>query len=100
MLIAGDYLPIGSIVLLEGGVKRLMVVGVMEAVNVGEEQKEEYDYIGVLYPEGFISASSLLLFNHNQIRKVVHRGYEDEERESFLKRIEQNMKIMEEKTKQ
>lgn len=100
MLAAGEYLPIGSIVLLEGGVKKLMVIGIMEDISVGGEKRNEYDYIGVLYPEGFISAASLLLFNHNQIKKVIHRGFEDDERELFLKRIEQSMIIFEQKGKQ
>ena len=47
-----DLLPIGSIVLLKDGEKRLMINGIMQSDASGNGQ--EYDYLGVLYPEGHI----------------------------------------------
>lgn len=47
-----DLLPVGSIVLLKGGVKKTVIIGVLQ---VSEENPEEmYDYIGVPYPEGYL----------------------------------------------
>ena len=46
-----NLLPIGSVVLLKGGVKRLMIYGVRQT---DKKDNTEYDYIGVLYPEGNI----------------------------------------------
>ena len=80
-----DLLPIGSIVLLKDGEKRLMIDGIMQSNEGGNG--EEYDYLGVLYPEGHIGDQFQYLFNHEDIDKVIFRGYEDEERASFIKKL-------------
>ena len=77
-------LPIGSVVLLEDGEKRLMIYGVKQTE---QETEEEYDYIGVVYPEGNMGQGTQFLFNHDQIKKVYHRGYEDEERKDFIEKL-------------
>ena len=41
-----ELLPIGSVVLLKGGKKRLMVFGVKQKKG---DTGEEFDYIGVIY---------------------------------------------------
>lgn len=79
-----DLLPIGSIILLEGGKKRLMIYGVKQT---NAETGELYDYIGVIYPEGHIGKKGQFLFNHKDIAKVYFRGYEDEEREEFIQKL-------------
>ena len=78
-------LPIGSVVLLEEGTKRLMIFGVKQT---NEDTNIEYDYIGVLYPEGNIGNENQFLFNHEDIKEVVFTGYEDEERFDFLDRLD------------
>lgn len=80
-----ELLPIGSIVLLEGGEKRLMIIGIKQTELSGEEQ--EYDYLGVLYPEGHIGDQFQYLFNHADIKEIVFRGYEDDERNEFLDKL-------------
>ena len=50
---------------------------------------EPYDYIGVLYPEGFISNEYNFLFNHEDINDVVFTGYNNPERESFVEFMQQ-----------
>lgn len=79
-------LPIGSIVLLSGGEKKLMIAGIKQTNANGEG--EEYDYLGVLYPEGNIGEPFQYLFNHEDIKEIVFRGYEDSERIDFLKKLE------------
>lgn len=76
-----ELLPIGSVVLLKEGKKRVMIFGVRQMDSTTEI---EYDYISVLYPEGNMGDGSQFLFNHSDIEKVFFRGYEDEEREDFL----------------
>lgn len=78
-------LPIGTIVRLKDGEKRLMICGVKQTNADGDGK--EYDYLGVLYPEGHIGDDFQYLFNHTDIEEIVFRGYEDEERESFLKKL-------------
>lgn len=80
-----ELLPIGSIVLLKEGEKRLMINGIIQT-DMGET-KQNYDYIGVLYPEGHIGEGFLYLFNHKDISKIIFRGFEDTERVEFLERL-------------
>lgn len=78
-----ELLSIGSIVLLKDGEKRLMINGIMQS----DENGEDYDYLGVLYPEGHIGEGFQYLFNHEDIREVVFRGFEDAERVEFLEKL-------------
>lgn len=79
-----ELLPIGSVVLLANGKKRLMVFGVKQT---DQNTNKEYDYIGVLYPEGNMGEAGQFLFNQSDIDEVFFRGYEDEERESFIENL-------------
>lgn len=80
-----DLLPVGSIVLLKNGEKRLMITGIMQGEIVGLFRKiKTYDYIGVIYPEGYTDDTMQYLFNHDDIVKVLFRGFEDEERVKFI----------------
>lgn len=74
-----NLLPIGSVVLLHNGKKKVMIIGVMQ-----KDKKEVYDYLGVLYPEGNLGPNSQVLFNHENIDEVFFRGYENEERSEFI----------------
>lgn len=80
-----DLLPVGSIVLLNNGTKRLMISGVMQSNASGDGK--EYDYLGVMYPEGHLGEGFQYLFNQEDIQSVVFRGFEDAEREAFLARL-------------
>lgn len=79
-----DLLPIGSVVLLEGGEKRLMIYGVKQSE---QNTQEEYDYIGVVYPEGNMGEGTQFLFNHEQIKEVFFKGFEDDERTVFIDKL-------------
>ena len=83
------FLPIGTVVLIKGGKKRVMITGFCaEAQN--EDDKKTYDYCGVVYPEGVISLDQICLFNHNQIAKIYHMGlYKDYEQREFNKKLHQ-----------
>lgn len=78
-------LPIGTIVLLENGEKKLMVIGIKQTEASGDGK--EYDYLGILYPEGHIGEQFQYLFNHKDIKEIFFRGYEDEEREDFIRKL-------------
>ena len=79
-----SYLPIGSIVLLKGGQKKIMIYGRRQR-RVTDEN--EYDYIACLYPEGNINEDYMYLFNHEDIETVVYRGFSDAEEEAFIDSI-------------
>lgn len=73
--IESHYLPLGSIIILKGGAKRLMVYGRVQKLATGVE----YDYLGCPYPEGFINPEKSFVFNHDAIAEIVHFGFADEE---------------------
>lgn len=70
------YLPIGTVVLLENGKKRVMITGYVCRV---EEENKIFDYSGCLFPEGIITNDKVIVFNHDQIAKIYHLGLVDEE---------------------
>lgn len=76
-----ELLPIGSVVLLKGATKKLVIIGVLQ-VNPSEEKT--YDYLAVPYPEGYIGSDHNFLFQHSDINDVIFCGYTNPEREVFL----------------
>lgn len=80
------YLPIGTVVILKEATKSIMITGYLQK-EVGQNNRF-YDYVGCLYPEGYIAANKNLLFDHVQIDKVLFKGYETEEQNEFFKQIE------------
>lgn len=92
------YLPIGTVVLLKEGKKKLMITGF--AVSSYETKGEIYDYMGCLYPEGVVSSDKNLLFNHDKIDKVCHMGYVDEEWKNIEAKIKELVKISENSPKE
>ena len=79
------YLPIGSVCLLKGGQRYVVVIGYLGVGN--EEMDKVYDYMGAVYPLGVISSEVSFMFDHEQIDKVVFRGYEDEDGKEFNKKL-------------
>lgn len=91
-----EYLPIGSVVLLNNAKKKLVITGIMQ-ISSNKEQAKVYDYLGVPYPEGYVGAESGFLFYHKDIQEVLYRGYTDDERRHFIEFM-QNMIDQTEKT--
>lgn len=80
----GNMLPIGTVVNLKNGTKRVMIIGFYP---VDKNSNTMYNYSGCLYPEGFISNNKLVLFNHNQIEKIYHMGLSDQEEMEFKNQL-------------
>ena len=78
------YLPVGTVVMLKNGKKRLMIVGFC---CYGEDKSKIYDYSGVMYPEGLISSDANIMFNHEQIEKIYHVGPMDEDAKKFNEKL-------------
>ncbi|MBR1629726.1 MAG: DUF4176 domain-containing protein [Lachnospiraceae bacterium] len=81
-----ELLPIGSVVLLKEATKKAMIYGVKQ-----EDKSDgvEYDYLGVVYPEGNMGDGTQFFFNHDMIDQVFFRGFENEERAAFIDRLEE-----------
>ena len=81
-----NLLPIGSVVRLQGGERPLMVYG---RKHKDVDSGIEYDYLGCLYPEGYISQDFTYLFNHEIIEDTLFTGFSNEREQELLEKIKQ-----------
>lgn len=91
--IGEKYLPIGTVVMLKGASKRVMVTGFCTIKR--DNKNEIWDYTGCMYPEGTLASNQTCLFNHDQIEKIYYFGLIDEEEEKF--KVQLNKLLVEEK---
>lgn len=68
------YLPVGSVVMLEGGEKPVVIAGVMVKDAVSGHA---WDYMGYPYPEGRQDASKDYFFDGETIENVLQLGFLD-----------------------
>lgn len=80
----GAYLPIGSVVLLRGGAKKVMVIGYFGEDETGYQ----VDYMGVPYPEGILDPSKIIGFNRPEIQEIVFEGYKSAEQTSLFTQLD------------
>lgn len=80
------FLPIGSVVLLKGGSKKVMINGYCQVT--GEKPDKIFDYRGCPYPEGLLDDKGVALFDNDQIDKVCFEGLKNEDSIDFLDRLE------------
>lgn len=86
-----EFLPIGSIVLLKGARRKIMIFG-----YTPKYEDKNYDYIGVVYPEGFIGNDiGNVLFNKDDINDVVFKGYLNPESQDLIAQLEEAAKNQE-----
>ncbi len=82
------FLPVGSVVMLKGATAPLVIIG----FAVVEQGKDKiWDYMGALYPMGYISSDKNLLFNRDQIDKVLSEGYSNDDDKNFRVELEKNL---------
>lgn len=84
-----ELLPIGSVVLLKNAQKKIVIMGLLQTKHTENGRNITYDYMGVPYPEGYMGRETGLLFNHENVQEVVFTGFVNEERETFIKVIQQ-----------
>lgn len=80
-----DLLPIGSVVMLKEATKSLMIVGTMQR----DEDGNEFDYISVVFPEGYINSEYFFLFNHEDIVDVKFVGYINAESQTYIQLLKE-----------
>ncbi len=90
------YLPIGTVVMLKGGSKRLMITGFCSMPT--DDKNKMFDYSGCMYPEGVLSSDQTALFNHDQIDKIYYMGYVDDEEKKFKSTLNALISQMNKKT--
>ena len=89
------YLPIGTIVKLKTGKRKVMITGF--CLYDHDAAHTLYDYCGCAYPEGMLSTNEVNLFNHGDIEKVFHLGVSDEEEKRFKVNLGSMLQIIEHK---
>ena len=108
--IGEKFLPIGTVVILKEGKKELMITGycTMPLQDLydknGKVEKDPneltvFDYCGCFYPEGIISSDHNLAFNHDQIGKILFKGYETEKSKEISTKLNEALnEVMKELT--
>ncbi len=87
-----NFLPIGSVVILKDGCKKIMIYGRLQYQLINSNKL--WDYVGCLYPEGYISDDYNIFFNQDEIQKIIYLGYEDTEELDFQNKITQFQKYI------
>lgn len=86
-----SYLPVGSVVLLKGATQNVIIIGF---APIEQGQTKIWDYLGAPYPIGVISSDKNLLFNNEQIDKVIAKGYSDDTEKLFRIEMEKSLKTI------
>lgn len=83
-----NLLPIGSVVLLKGGEKRIMITS---RIISKAGTNEIYDYAACYYPEGIVDPKSMIFFNRDAIDTIYFLGFQDAEELEFRTTILDNL---------
>ena len=83
-------LPIGSIVKLNNGTQKIMIINRGALFN-NEGLIGYFDYSACIYPYGQ-TEQTVLFFNEEDIAEVVFEGYKDIEEEAFCEQYEKRIK--------
>lgn len=86
-----NILPLGSVVTLKEGRKKLMIVG---RIQKDHSNGILYDYSAVLYPEGMLNASELFMFQSEDIEYIYHVGLQDNEEFAYRDYMEKELEKM------
>lgn len=70
-----SFLPLGTIVVLRGAMKKLLIIS-----RASKVEGDFFDYGAIMYPEGMIG-STAAYFNQDDIFRIIHKGYSDEDEE-------------------
>ena len=83
-----EFLPVGSVVLLKNATRPVAIIG----YTVVEEKEDEiWDYLGCVYPFGVMGQDKNLLFQREQIEKIIFKGYSDKEGNNFREKLKESV---------
>lgn len=87
-----DYLPLGSVVIVHGGVKKYVIVARGLQLKINGDYKL-FDYGACTYPEGMMG-DRLMYFQASDINKVVFNGYTDDDERIMVDNIQKAMESL------
>lgn len=82
-----NWLPLGTIVSLEGSDQKAMIIGrIQQDIN---NPDVKFEYTAVLYPQGLVNPKENYMFNLSQVKRIYFLGFSNEENEIFEKQMDQ-----------
>lgn len=95
-----DFLPLGTVGVLNGSIKKVMIAqrAVYVPVNEDETDIKYFEYGAVLYPEGLVDGQ-LVYFNSEDVYKVIAVGYTDADDELLVEEINEALEKVENEPK-
>ena len=82
-------LPIGTVVMLVGGSKKVMITGYR---SKNADADKVFDYNGCVFPEGLME-NIYCLFDASQIEDVIYMGLESDEKNNHMNKIYNNQGV-------
>lgn len=79
-----EMLPLGTVVALDEKERMKVVIA---GYYLKKKDGKMYDYVGMLYPYGMAMENGTALFNEENIKKVLKRGYETEKSRVFCETL-------------
>ena len=76
-------LPIGTVVMLVGGSKKVMITGYR---SKNADADKVFDYNGCVFPEGLME-NIYCLFDASQIEDIIYMGLENDEQKEYVNRF-------------
>lgn len=78
-------LPLGSIVNIEGGYRKYVIVARGLQVDIHGEKKF-FDYGAAFYPDG-VTGDRVMYFQNKDVRKVIFEGFSDDDDKLMVESI-------------
>lgn len=76
-----NYYAIGTVVTVKDHPKKLMIIGIAQ---LNMEEEKFFDYMGVIYPEGYVGPASCVLFNTADIEEVIFEAEKTEDTNFYI----------------
>lgn len=86
-------LPIGTVVSI-GDEKDGYIPVVIAGYGGQNSENKIYDYIGFVFPYGYISRDKIIIFDTSLIHQVLHKGYEDENYKEMIPEVKKTLDEM------
>lgn len=87
-----EFLPLGSVVIVKGSVKKLVIIARAMLADIKGERKY-FDYGACTYPEGVIG-ENMFYFQAEDITEVIAKGYADEDDRRMVENIQEQLKTL------